>query len=1062
MTSLHQHSLSLAAILQALDSACPPAVLAPLAGWHMDTVRRALDDLRRHGHLRTMPEGKVRLCRSAELGTRLETALACLSAEDADGTFLEHLRLKAAGRTLAALAALSRLGQDLAVDGAIDAAMLVCDLLQSELLRVRLRTAADDEAMAYVAICLDLPLLTLHLPHEADTLVKILFRARSVAYGLGDQRSQALLDLMIGATNSRTYTRHNSPHLHAVMSRGAKALEGFGDRETLIRAAPWLGTYNFMEGRYQRAIDNFTLALQSHSGWAARHVEEMYIRYVSSAAAFLGDFHLAVGILRANVHNASMKGHCPTTRMVRAQLATMLLVMGELSEGLEQLDAALTGLSRRLEPINWLWITSILAHYHVLCGRVATSHAIMHECLAAARDMGYTRPVYLSPGFLETLHAYEREGLPQLPIYDLNEELARCIAGPNRMLQAVALRLTGQRLIERGPRFVTEALAAFERSLDILRALNAPNEGSKTCIALATLHLCLHNRDQAQVYALEAWPMFERLKQQSWPSELASLLPDPRRAEAPPARLTTEALYERYMQAMIQDREWNTIGEYLAGMVETSCAEFGAARGAIFQRQEGMPPRLVAGRQVTEEIVASRAFAVSLDLIHAAIANRPVLAVVGSGGLPDGGDVSTILACIPIDCGPDGHYVLYHDSWLLAEVAELLSEELLARLGKGLAREFSIAHRLYRRLENRLRTAPKGEVDEALTEVQYQSQVMCNFMMRVDIAAESGSSVLILGESGVGKELVARRIHALSARPGRFVAVNLSSTPEELFESELYGHEKGAFTGAHQQKPGLFELAHGGTLFIDEFGDISPRMQVKLLRVLQEHSFMRLGGTRLIHSDFRLIAATNRDLAAKIRDGSFREDLYYRICVIPLHVPPLREREGDVVHIARYYLNHFARRHNRKIPAELAPEDVALLKSYPWPGNVRELKNVIERAVILSDGTKLKFYIEPTTPVAGAAPPANAPAAMPTAAPQPFLFAQSTPDRPPTAGEVLKAYFASLPTAEDVLRGYIAMVLKMTDGRIDGETGAARILGLKRSTLYEKIRRYKLRGDALG
>ncbi|PKL09924.1 MAG: sigma-54-dependent Fis family transcriptional regulator [Spirochaetae bacterium HGW-Spirochaetae-7] len=222
----------------------------------------------------------------------------------------------------------------------------------------------------------------------------------------------------------------------------------------------------------------------------------------------------------------------------------------------------------------------------------------------------------------------------------------------------------------------------------------------------------------------------------------------------------------------------------------------------------------------------------------------------------------------------------------------------------------------------------------------------------IDRAGPTPSTVLITGESGSGKEVAARLVHERSGRPGSFVAVNLGAIPDTLLESELFGYEKGAFTGAADRKLGLFELADGGTLFLDELGEMPQHMQVKILRAIQERKVTRLGGTKGIPVDTRIIAATNRDLEAMVAKGTFREDLYYRINVVRIHLPPLRERPGDAVSLARHFVEALSTHLGRK-GAILAPDALALIAAYPFPGNVRELSNAVERALILSDGDNL-------------------------------------------------------------------------------------------------------------
>jgi DNA-binding NtrC family response regulator len=230
------------------------------------------------------------------------------------------------------------------------------------------------------------------------------------------------------------------------------------------------------------------------------------------------------------------------------------------------------------------------------------------------------------------------------------------------------------------------------------------------------------------------------------------------------------------------------------------------------------------------------------------------------------------------------------------------------------------------------------------------SPALRRVLAAVERAAGTEATVLIEGETGTGKELVARTLHAMSARAGGpFVAINCAAIPETLLESELFGHEKGAFTGAVARKPGKFELAHRGTLFLDEIGDLPLGLQGKILRALEEKRFERLGGTAAVQVDVRLVAATNRNLRAAVAARAFREDLYFRLSVLPITVPPLRERPEDIAVLARYFVERFCRDLKRP-PLAVAPEALAALQAYRWPGNVRELQNCIERAVILAEG----------------------------------------------------------------------------------------------------------------
>lgn len=306
-------------------------------------------------------------------------------------------------------------------------------------------------------------------------------------------------------------------------------------------------------------------------------------------------------------------------------------------------------------------------------------------------------------------------------------------------------------------------------------------------------------------------------------------------------------------------------------------------------------------------------------------------------------------------------------------------------------------------------------------------------LRQIDLVAGTDATVLVTGESGTGKELIARAIHEASRRRDRpLIRVNCAAVPRDLFESEFFGHAKGAFTGALRDRVGRFELAEGGTLFLDEVGEIPLDLQGKLLRVLQERSFERVGEERTRAVDIRLVAATNRDLKEEVRRGRFREDLYFRLNVFPLAASPLRERPEDIALIAQHFLKGAARRLNIPEP-RLTEGDARRLARYTWPGNVRELENVIERAAILAVGGRLRFDLPETEPSRRPASPLAAPLAGP--------LATLPTDRPPTETDR---------RARD--RAEIAAALAITGGRVFGPNGAAALLGLRPTTLASRMK----------
>jgi formate hydrogenlyase transcriptional activator len=343
----------------------------------------------------------------------------------------------------------------------------------------------------------------------------------------------------------------------------------------------------------------------------------------------------------------------------------------------------------------------------------------------------------------------------------------------------------------------------------------------------------------------------------------------------------------------------------------------------------------------------------------------------------------------------------------------------------ALAVDNALAFRQIAELKDKLAEEKLYLEDEIRTEYQFAeivgtSAAVQRILHQVQIVAPSDTTVLIQGETGTGKELIARAIHRLSRRsPRTFVKLNCAAIPTGLLESELFGHERGAFTGAIAQKIGRFEVADKGTLFLDEIGDIPPELQPKLLRVLQEQEFERLGSTRTVRVDVRILAATNRDLGQMVAERQFRSDLFYRLNVFPLTMPPLRERPEDIPPLVGYFVKEHARRLGRSIAA-VPTKAMNALKAYPWPGNVRELENFIERAVLLSPGPELRVPVDEL--------------------------------RSPTA-----AALAAPATLDEAEREHIVQALKQTNWVVGGPAGAAARLGLKRTTLLSRMRKLGIR-----
>ncbi|MBS1109404.1 MAG: zraR 9 [Anaeromyxobacteraceae bacterium] len=433
--------------------------------------------------------------------------------------------------------------------------------------------------------------------------------------------------------------------------------------------------------------------------------------------------------------------------------------------------------------------------------------------------------------------------------------------------------------------------------------------------------------------------------------------------------------------------------------------------------------------------------------VAAVMAGRPVLLQDASKELDPAwaGDRAMLasglqtLMCIPLSFGDEvggalmfGKHAPYWYDDVDVEVATVVASQIVLgiqhqRLAEEQRRRAAVERRA-QTLEHSLKSArTQLHARYDFSQILGEAPVLREALARAAQVAPTESTVLVTGESGTGKELVARAIHHASARAdGPFVAVNCAALPDTLLESELFGHERGAFTGADRQKPGRFELAAGGTLFLDEIGDLSAAVQVKLLRVLQEREYQRVGGTATLKADVRLLTATNRDLTAEMAAGRFRSDLFYRLSVFNVHLPPLRERGDDVLRLADHFIRTLGPQMG-KGDLTLSRDACDLLRRHPWPGNIRELQNAIERSLITSEGTLITAAHLALHPRPAPPPPA--------AAPRP-----AAPGSPPSS-------------LEDLERQAVLDALQRAHGH---KSRAAALLGLTRFQLYTRLKRYRI------
>jgi transcriptional regulator with GAF, ATPase, and Fis domain len=609
--------------------------------------------------------------------------------------------------------------------------------------------------------------------------------------------------------------------------------------------------------------------------------------------------------------------------------------------------------------------------------------------------------------------------------WEYREQLELCLLEPSLAQRGIALRLRAEDNLRSG-KSASRVMEDLAQSQDQLHRAGARFSLNDTLIAMARLHLREGDREEALALVRDLCQRIQGmgLDSEFVPEDLRFLL----EVEAPgrTERGSAQVLVDHYFDFLHGlDAAADEEGLF-HGAVRRLSQTLGAERGALFWvpagKKSSQDLELRAGCNFTQREMHSEAFKPCLALIRRAFQKNQYIRKQPEApeALPIDERIQGLL-CIPIQVGREVRGVLYYDNSYVRANFDFLPPQWTPLLVSHTNNYIGHILELIQLREERSRLAADKSIRlERLggDPILAQSTIMLRVLDQAERAARSDATLLVTGETGTGKELLVRRVHRQSNRSaGPLIVVDATTIPENLVESELFGHEKGAYTGADSRKRGRIELAHGGTLFIDEIGELPLPVQAKLLRALEGKTFYRVGGTQSMKSDFRLVAATNRTLAKEVSAGRFRQDLYYRLDVIRIVLPPLRDRPDDILLLARHFFHQYCTKYGRKGLA-FTRDDEDKLSSYPWLGNVRELKNVVERAVILSSEKKLNLDL----PLGQASPEEEA--------------------------------FTDVPTMEELQRRYIAYVLKKTGGRIYGPNGAAEILGMKRSTLYTRM--YKL------
>jgi len=848
---------------------------------------------------------------------------------------------------------------------------------------------------------------------ELDSLLQ---KAHAVAARIGDQRSHALINLHLGRLYYFTDRRDDAL---VALSIGANEIEALGDEDIQAQSAVFLGMYYFIQGLFGEAFDHFEKAERLFEKSTQPFLEyPMVPLFLGYCAIYLGQFHRAIGSLDYYWRLARKSHDKGLSSAIRAVLGLALILIKRPQRAAFHLKQAQKEAAETRNALGSYFCGGALSLRYFNDGQIDKAYETISATISAGARAGLVRQ-FSSPWILEMFYEFHRLGFEPLPDFEFHDVMDRIFRGVNIHLTGVALRLIAKEAMSKS---VDRASIRkdLDQSADNLNRSGDPIQHSKTLVEIAKLELGAGNREQAHQIAQRARRLLGGYFEEFYPSEFRHLIENQGGSHV--TAEANEANFNNFLEMIESLYPSENRTEILARVLTATSRMFGAERSGFFWFKEGQQsrtPELRAASHLSSDDIAADQFAGSLKLVLRTIkSQQPLRETLDIFETFLKKKLKRAVLCIPIQVRGRVYGVLCYDNSYIENAFDFIDLGVAKRMADhtNMVIERRFAHLEMKQRVEKLASEKKLRQQAEKSEIVSNSKTMKHLMTQADRIADTNSTVLLTGETGTGKELFAKYIHNQSARANApFIIVDLTTIPETLLESELFGHEKGAFTGADQRKIGRIELADRGTLFLDEIGELALQAQVKLLRALQERSFNRVGGIRTISSDFRLIAATNRDLANEVGEGRFREDLYYRLNVVPLTLPPLRERGKDALLIARHFTAHYARKYNRQIHPFSAENEEVILK-YHWPGNVRELQNIIERAVILSVDGQMELNL------------------------------------PSRHKKILFDPFQDKPTLDEIQKRYIQYIIDYTGGKISGPGGAADVLGMKRTSLYSRMK----------
>jgi formate hydrogenlyase transcriptional activator len=838
---------------------------------------------------------------------------------------------------------------------------------------------------------------------------RFLSLALDLAASIGDVRSEASLQLLIGQNYWMSFQYENAVnHFHL----GWRIISDTEDDELRRRGLQLQGLSYWIRGELSKAIQAYESSLGELELVAVDDFSLLTALSLTLCYSQLGMPQRGLGLSETIYNQAMKKQNWPIAAYALITTGIILLQIGQRKNSYNYFSMALELSAKEglpmVEVIAGLGLSDI-------------------ECLEGNFDKAaeYFKVLWKIPKSswyhaLNISHTYEagfllyRKGISPVelnPVIQYLREITREQISP--LAYGVVRRMQIKHLEE--DKLPKEKLKALIELENYVEQMGPTLDLAKIRLDIARRYLQINDWSQAENYGRRAWEFLKPIGRGAFPSDLEQLVPH---ANEPSEGLLFEFLTE--MGVALTNQE--NLEQLLANIVTSISRLTKAERTAIFIKNTiSNTIDLAASRNLIQENITDDSFAEAMEIILSTMDSTDGQTI--SHEINKGKTfIFRRIIVIPLMIGRKSVGVIYQDSRFFSFDTNSSRIRLLSALASQIAISIDRSH-AYEEIdhlnqrdveENRL---PKTEnkAPKAFEEIIGASESTIKLHGLIRKVAPTQSTVLIYGETGVGKELVARAIHRESlVKNGPFIRVNCAALPDTLIDSELFGHERGSFTGAIRSKPGRFELANNGTIFLDEVSELPLSTQGRLLRILQEKEFQRVGGTKTLRSDFRLLAATNKNFKEEIDQKRFRADLFFRINVFQINIVPLRERPEDISLLAKHFLKHFSAKYNKNCPA-LSDAEMQRLETYSWPGNIRELSNLVEQAVVLGESQI----------------------------------------RRPNSGidEDLHILDNSIMDMKDMERAHIAKALKSANGKIGGRNGAATILGLKRTTLIHRIKK---------